>query len=106
MTITNNTINNNNISNLGGGSSGSAFANFGVYQQTPVGLSKLAIGTLDLDDICAESYRKVLIPNLFFLQILSLTDHPSVFFTDLLAIVAAYFDIATGCVKIEAKAAA
>ena len=106
MTITNNTIINNNISNLGGGSSGSAFANFGVYQQTPVGLSKLAIGTLDLDDICAESYRKVLIPNLFFLQILSLTDSPSVFFTDLLAIVAAYFDIATGCVEIEAKAAA
>ena len=106
MTSTTNTINNNNISNLGGGGCGSVFANFGVYQQTPVELGELLLSTHVPDNINAEPYRNALITKLFFHQILSLTDSPSVFFTDLLAIIAAYFDIATGCVKIEAKAAA
>ena len=36
MTNTNTTINNNNILTLGADSSSSTFANFGVYQQTPL----------------------------------------------------------------------
>ena len=106
MTNTNNAIHNNNITNLGGGTGGSIFANFGVYQQTPVGLSELSIRTLVPDAISAEPYRKALIEKLFFYQILSLTDSPSVFFNDLLATVAAYFDINTGSAEREAEAAA
>ena len=106
MTSTNNTINKNNISNIGGGSCGSAFANFGVYQQTPVKLSELSLSTHVPDNINAEPYRNVLITKLFFHQILSLTDSPSVSFNDLLATVAAYFDIITGSAEKEAEAAA
>ena len=106
MTSPNNTMNNNNISNLGGGSSGSTFVNFGVYQQTPVGLSELSIRTLVPDNISAEPYRKALIAKLFFHQILSLTDSPSVSFNDLLDTVAAYFDINTGSAGGEAEVAA
>ena len=106
MTSTNNTINNNNISNLGGGSSGSTFANFGVYQQIPVGLSELSIRTLVSDNNSAKSYRKALIAKLFFHQILSLTDSSSVFCNDLLATIAAYFEINTGSAEREAEAAA
>ena len=99
-------MNNNNISNLGGGSSGSAFATFGVYQQTPVGLSELSIRTLVPDNISADPYCKALISKLFFHQIPSLTDFPSVFFNDLLAIVAAYFDVYTESAEREGEAAA
>ena len=106
MTSTNNTIHNNNITNLGGGSGGSSFANFGVYQQTPVGLSELSIRTLVPDAISAEPYRKASIAKLFFHHILSLTDSPYVSFNDLLATVAAYFDINTGSTEREAEAAA
>ena len=106
MTSTNNTINNNNISNLGGGSSGSTFANFGVYQQIPVGLSELSIRTLVPDNNSAKSYRKALIAKLFIHQILSLTDSSSVFCNDLLATIAAYFEINTGSAEREAEAAA
>ena len=106
MTSTNNTINNNNISNLGAGISDFTFANFGVYQQTPVGLSELSIRTLVSDNINAEPYRKALIAKIFFHQILSLTDSPSVSFNDLLATVGAYFDINTESVEREAEAAA
>ena len=52
--------------------------------------------TLVPDAISAEPYRKALIAKLFFHQILSLTDPPTVSFNDLLAIVAAYVDINTG----------
>ena len=96
MTITNNTIINNNISNLGGGSSGSAFANFDVYQQTPVELSELSLSTNVPDNISTDPYRKVLIVRIFFHQICSLTYPPFVSFNDLLATVAAYFNIITG----------
>jgi len=106
MTSTNNTLHNNNITNLGGGSGGSSFANFGVYQQTPVGHSELSIRTLVPDAISAEPYRKALIAKLFFYQILSLTDSPSVSFNDLFDTVAAYFDINTGSAEREAEAAA
>ena len=106
MTSTNNTLHNNNITNLGGESGGSSFANLGVYQQTPVGLGKLSIRTLVPDAISVEPYRKALIAKLFFHQILSLTDSPSVSFNDLLATVAAYFDINTGYAEREAEAAA
>ena len=106
MTSTNNTLHNNNITNLGGGSSGSSFANFGIYQQTPVGLSEFSIRTLVPDAIGAEPYCKALIAKKIFHQILSLTDSLSVFFNDLLATVAAYFDINTGFVEREAEAAA
>ena len=106
MTSTNTIHPNNNITNLGGGSGGSGSANFGVYQQTSVGLSELSIRTLVPDAISAEPYRKALIAKLFFHQILSLTDSPSVTFNDLLATVAAYFDINTGSAEREAEAAA
>ena len=106
MTSTNNTIHNNNITNLGGGSGGSSFANFGVYQQTPVGLSELSIRTLVPDAISAEPYRKALIAKLFFHQIFSLKYSPSVSFDDLLATVAVYVDINTGSTEREVEAAA
>ena len=106
MTSTNTTINNNNISTLGAGSSGSTFATFGVYQQTPVGLSELSIRTLVPDNISAEPYHKVLITKILFRQILSLTDSPSVSFNNLMATVAAYFDINSGSTEREAESAA
>ena len=92
--------------NLGGSNSGSALANFGVYMQTPVGLSELSIRTLIPDPISAELYRKVLIAKLFFHQILSLTDSPSVSVNDLMVTVAAYFNINTGSAEREAESAA
>ena len=92
--------------NLGGSNSGSSLANFGVYRQTPVGLSELSIRTLVPVPISAEPYRKALIAKLFFHQILSLADSPSVFVNDLMATVAAYFDINTGSAEREAEAAA
>ena len=61
MTSTDTTINNNNSSTLGAGSSGSAFAKSDVYQQTPVGLSDISIRTVVPDNISAEPYRKELI---------------------------------------------
>ena len=106
MSSTTNTINNYNISNLGGGGCGSAFANFGVYQQTPVELGELPLSTHVPDNISAEPYRKALIAKLFFHKILSLTDSPSAFFNDLLATIAAYFDIITGSAEKEAEASA
>ena len=106
MTSTNDTINNNDISNLGGGSSGSTFANFGVYQQTPIELSELSIQTLVPDNINAEPYRKVLITKLFSHHILSLIDSPTVSLNDLMATVSACFDINTGSAEWEVKIAA
>ena len=92
--------------NLGGSNSGSSLANFGVYRQTPVGLSELSIRTLVPVPISAEPYRKALIAKLFFHQILSLADSPSVSVNDLMATVAAYFDVNTGSAEREAEAAA
>ena len=45
MISTTNTINNNNILNFGGDGCGSAFENFGVYQQKPVKLGELSLST-------------------------------------------------------------
>ena len=92
--------------NLGGSNSGSSLANFGVYIQTPVGLSEFSIRTLVSVPISAEPYRQALIAKLFFHQILSLTDSPSVSVNDLMATVATYFDINTGSAEREAEAAA
>ena len=105
MTSTNTTIHNKNVSTLGTTNSSSAFAYFNMYQQTPVGLSKLSIWTLVLDNISSEPYRKALIAKIFFLQTLSLSDSPSVSFNDLMATVAAYFDINTGFPEREAETA-
>ena len=91
--------------NLGGSNSGSALANFGVYMQTPVGLSELSIRTLVPVPISAEPYRKALIVKLFFHQILSLTDSPSFSVNDLMATVAVNFDINTGSTEREMEAA-
>ena len=56
--------------------------------------------------ISAEPYRKALIAKLFFNQILSLTDSPSVSVNDIMAIVAVYFDINSGFAEREAEAVA
>ena len=92
--------------NLGGSNSGSSLENFGVYRQTPVELSELSIRTLVPVPISAEPYHKTLIVKLFFHQILSLADSPSVSVNDLMTTVAAYFDINTGSAEREAEAAA
>ena len=94
------------MSNFSGGSSGSIFANLGVYQQIPVRLSELSFRTLVPDNISADSYHKALIAKLFFHHILSITDFPPVSFNDLLATVAAYFDINTESAEKDAEAAA
>ena len=106
MTSTKTIINNNNISTLGASSSGSTFTTFGVYQQTPIELSELSIQTLVPDNINAEPYRKALIAKLFSHQILSLIDSPTVLLNDLMATVAACFDINTGSAEWEVKIAA
>ena len=106
MINTDTTIKNNNISILGASNIGSAFANFDVYQQIPVGLSKLSIRTLVLDNISAVLYRKVLIAKLFFHLILSRTDYHFVSFNNFIATVAAYFDSNTGSAEWEAETAA
>ena len=105
-TMTRTTNNNKDITNLDGNNSGSTLANFGVYIQTPVGLSEFPIRTLVSDPISAESYHKVQIAKLFFHQILSLTDSSSVSVNDIMATVATYFDINTGSAEREAEAAA
>ena len=106
MTSNNNTLSNNNISTLTADISGSALSNFGLYQQTLVGLSELSIRTLVLYAISAETYGKVLIEKISFRQILSLSDSPSVSFNDLTTTIASYFDINTGSAEKEAEAAA
>ena len=96
----------NNITTIIGGSGGSVGSNFGVYQQITVGLSNLSIRTLVLDTISSEPYRKALIANLYFHQILSLADSPSVGLNDLLSTVASYFSINTRFAEREADTAA
>ena len=103
MTSPANNNNNNNIMNLGGSNNGSSLATFGVYMQTPVELNELSIRTLVPVPISAEPYRKALIAKLFFHQILSLMNSTSATFYDLLATVAAYFDIITGSAETKPK---
>ena len=105
MSTTHNTLQQNNISTIGG-SGGSAASTFGVYQQTAVGLSDLLIRTLVPDPISVEPYRKALIAKLFFRQILSLADSPSVELNDLLFTVASYFCFSTGSAERDANIAA
>ena len=95
----------NNVSTIGG-SGGSAASTFGVYQQTAVGLSDLSIRTLVPDPISAEPYRKALIAKIFFHQILSLADSPSVELNDLISTVASYFSFSTGSAERDADTAA
>ena len=66
MTNMNTTLPQNNISTIIGGSGGSVASNFGIYQQTTVGLSELSIRTLVPDPISADPYRKTLIVRLLF----------------------------------------
>ena len=106
MTSTTSTITNNNVSTLTAGISGYALSNFGVYQQTSVGLSELSIYTLVTDAISAEPYRKTLIARLYFHHILSLFGSISVSFNDLMTIVASYFDINAASAKRETETAA
>ena len=92
MTTTNNTLPQNNITTIIGGSVGS---NFGVCQQITVGLSELSIRTLVPDPISANPYYKALITKFFFHKILSLAESPSVELNDLLSTVDSYFSINT-----------
>ena len=92
-----------NNSTLCAGSSGSAFANFGVYQQTPVELNEISIRSLVSDNISVDSYRKALIAKLYFHKILSLTDSPSISCNDVMATFAAYFDINTSSANVKPK---
>ena len=103
MTSTNSNLYNNNVSILAAGTSGSAFPNFGVYRQTPVGLSELLIRMLFPNPISVEPYHIAFIAKLFFRQILSLSDSPSVSFNDIMATVASYFDINTGSTERETE---
>ena len=64
---------------------------FGVHQQTTVGSGNVSIQTLVPASISAAPYRKALIVNLLFRQILALTDTPSTSFRDLMTTVAMYF---------------
>ena len=101
MTTTNNTLQQSNISTIGG-FGGSVASTFGVYQQTAVDLSDLSILILVPDHISAEPYRKALIAKLFFHQILPLADSPSVELNDLLSTVESYFSINTGSAETDA----
>ena len=106
MTSNINTPSNNNISTFTAGISGSALPNFGAYQQISVGLIEISIRILVPDAISADPYRNVLIAKLFFRQILFLFDSPSIFFNDLMTIIAFYFHINTGSAEREAETAA
>ena len=77
MTTTNNTLQQSNISTIGG-FGGSVASTYGVYQQTAVDLSDLSILILVPDPISTEPYHKALISKLFFHQILSLSDSPPI----------------------------
>ena len=105
MTSTNNNLHNNNAPSFTADTSGSVFSNFGVYQQTPVGLSELSIRTLVPDPISADPCRKALIVNLSFHKILSLYDSPPVSFNKLIATVSSYFDIRTGSAERDTETA-
>ena len=64
------------------------------------------IRTLVPGPIRAEPYRKTLIDKLFFCQILSLVDSPSIKFNKLLFTIASYFSISTGFTERDADTAA
>ena len=105
MSTTHNTLQQKNISTIGG-SGGSAASTFGIYQQTVIGLSDLSIRTLVPDPISAEPCRKALIAKLFFQQILPLAVSPSVELNDLISTVASYFSFSTGSAERDADTAA
>ena len=80
-------------------------SNFGVYQQTSIGYSDISIRTLVPDTISTKPYRKALIVTLFFHQIMTLSDTPSISFSDLMSTVASYFGLNTGSTEREAETA-
>ena len=79
-------------------------SNVGVYQKTVIESSDISIRTLVPDPISAEPYRKSLIANRFFRQIITLSDRPSVSFSYLMLTVTSYFGLNTGSAEREAEA--
>ena len=80
-------------------------SHFDVYQQASVGSGNVTTRTLVPAPISADPYRKTLIAKLFFCQIISLINTPSVSFSDLMTTVASYFPLNTGSAEREAEAA-
>ena len=76
----------------------------GVYQQTIIGFSDISIRILVPDPISADPYRKALIFNPLFRQIITLSDIPSVSFSDLMLTVTSYFSLNTESAERETKA--
>ena len=93
-----------NYLSLTASTGGPSSSHFGIYQQTSVGSGDVTTRTLVPVAISAEPYRKALIAKLFFRQILSLADAPSVSCSDLMTTVAFYFSINTGSSEREADA--
>ena len=79
---------------------------FGVYQLTVFGTSDATIRTLVPISISAPSYRKVLIVELFFHQILGHAESPFLSFSDLVTTVATCFDMSTAIAERGAETAA
>ena len=74
-------------------------SHFGVYQQMDVDTGDVSIRTLVPAAISTVQYRKALIANLFFRQILALTDTPYTSFNDLMTTVALYVLLNTGAAE-------
>ena len=93
----NTTNNNHSISTVrnNAASSSTTSHNFSVYQHTIVGVSEANIRTLVYVLINTASYHKTIIVRLYFCQILTHAETPSVFISALIFTVAVYFDIST-----------
>ena len=70
-----------------------------------VGSGDVSVRTLIPTAIIAAPYRKALIANLFFRQILALTDTFSVSFSDLMSTIISYLSLNTGSAEREAETA-
>lgn len=68
-----------------------------------VGSSNVTIRTIVPLSISAEPYRKAIVAILFFRRILTLSKYPSIYFSDLTAMVALYFDMNTGSAEREVE---
>ena len=99
-----NTLTNNTLS-LSNRISGLTSSHFGVFQQTLVDCGDVSIRTLVPATISAIPYRKVLIANIFFRQILALSDTPSISFSDLMTTVASYSSLNMSAAERETETA-